>query len=82
MFENMQKFLKICNNTSKYAENIQKSRICKNKFLNFCLIYSYFGSFKLLAYIFMSNMQICKIPGSNYNYKTNVISLHLKINNK
>ena len=48
MFENMQKFLKICNNTSKYAENMQKSKKCK-KNLNFCLIYSFFGSFKPLA---------------------------------
>ena len=35
MFENMQKFLKICNNTSKYAENMQKSKICTKKQTNF-----------------------------------------------
>ena len=41
MYENMQKFIKICNNTSKYAENMQKSKICKKKIiLNFSLVYS------------------------------------------
>ena len=35
MFENMQKFLKICINKSKYAENMQKSKICKKIFLVF-----------------------------------------------
>ena len=44
MYENMQKFIKICNNTSKYAENMQKSKICKNKFLNFSLVYSFLVS--------------------------------------
>ena len=32
MFENMQKFLKICINTSKHAKNMQKSKICKKYF--------------------------------------------------
>ena len=48
MYENMQKCLKICKNFSKYAENMQKSKICENIF-SFCLIYSLFGSFKPLA---------------------------------
>ena len=47
-FKNMEKFLKICNNISTYAKNIQKFKISKNN-LNFCLIYIIFGSFKLLA---------------------------------
>ena len=55
MYENMKNCLKICKNFSKYAtthQNMQK--ICKNpkyakQILNFCLIYSFFGSFKPLA---------------------------------
>ena len=27
----MQKFIKICNNTSKYAENMRKSKICQKQ---------------------------------------------------
>ena len=33
MYENMKKFIKLCNNTSKYAENMQKSKICKKYFV-------------------------------------------------
>ena len=40
----MQKFLKICNNTSKYAENMQNPKYAKTNF-NFCFIYSFFWKF-------------------------------------
>ena len=43
MIENMQKFLKICNNTSKYAENMKKN-------FNFCFIYSFLEVLSHLLY--------------------------------
>ena len=41
MIENMHKFLKICNNTSKYAENMQKSKICTQKTKIFLIFASF-----------------------------------------
>ena len=37
MYENMQKFIKIYN-TSKYAENMQKFKICTKKLILACFI--------------------------------------------
>ena len=43
----MQNFLKICIYTSKYAENMQKSKICKNKFFSFARVLKFIKFFKI-----------------------------------
>ena len=40
MYETMQQFNKICNNTSKYAENMKKNPKYAKAICNFSLVYS------------------------------------------
>ena len=63
IYKNMQQHIKIC-------RNMQKFKICKNKLKILASFIVCFWKAKAISiilnvtYIFMSNMQICKIPGS------------------
>ena len=80
MYENMQKWLKICKNFSKYATTHQNMQKIWKKILIFASFIVFWKFWAIcfilnLTYIFMSNMQIYKIPGSNDN-------IHIKLYNK